>query len=420
MSKPTNAPAAWKALAVLLAWILVYLMWPSCLLEWIRSVLHGMPVGDIRPRLSQWPTAGLAAGVVVFLLNRHPRRSLAFIPIGFLLLACVLGMWKLGADASPALEAIAGFAVGIMSPPIILAYASIAPPHWFFAALFVVSWFTIPPAVAWVLLNHVWQNNVDWLRGSFLPVVIVISTAGFAIATWVCFRELLELALEVLIWPFYRVRAHGPGLKQIPPRGPCIVIANHSAWFDPMWLAKVLPRKLIPMMTSVFYDLPVINWLMIHAAQAIRVQAGGFRRDVPELKEAVAALDRGECLVVFPEGAMRRKEEQPLRNFGQGVYHILKERPDTPVVACWIDGGWGCYFSYWNGPPTKNKKLDFWRRIEVGVSAPETIAPELLNQHRALRTYLMKACLEARRHLGKEPYQLEERVAMSEEEVDRA
>src|SRR5205807_6869638 len=99
--------------------------------------------------------------------------------------------------------------------------------------------------------------------------------------------------LEIMLWPLYRIRGHGPGLEHFPPRGPVLVVANHSAWLDPIWLAKVLPRRLLPMMTSVFYDLPVMRWLMVHVAQAIRVQASTYRREAPELEIAIAELDRG-------------------------------------------------------------------------------------------------------------------------------
>src|SRR5439155_1520244 len=102
-----------------------------------------------------------------------------------------------------------------------------------------------------------------------------------------------------------------------------------------------LPRTMIPMMTSVFFDHWLLRWTMIYLADAIRVEASGFRRDVPEIQTAIAALDEGKCLVIFPEGRMRRSEDKPLKMFGQGVWHILHERPDTPVVVCWIEGGWG-------------------------------------------------------------------------------
>src|SRR5206468_138855 len=110
-------------------------------------------------------------------------------------------------------------------------------------------------------------------------------------------RPMLEQLMELLLWPLYRVRAWGPGAEKMPLRGPMLIVANHSSYLDPLWVGKVTPRRLIPMMTSVFYDRPVLRWLMVYVVQAIRVQASGFRREVPELQEGVAALDRGECLV---------------------------------------------------------------------------------------------------------------------------
>src|SRR5207248_9536845 len=114
--------------------------------------------------------------------------------------------------------------------------------------------------------------------------------------------------------------------------GPLVIIANHTAWLDPLWLAKVVDRSLTPLMTSRYYDVPILHWLMASVAGAIRVQAATFRRDVPEICQAVEVLDRQGCLVLFPEGSMRRKEEHPMRPFGRGIWGILHERPGTPVL----------------------------------------------------------------------------------------
>ena len=165
-----------------------------------------------------------------------------------------------------------------------------------------------------------------------------------------------------------------------------LVIANHASYLDPLWLAKILPRRVTPMMTSAFYDLPVLHWLMTAIVKAIRVEVSTFRREAPELKEGIAALDRGECLVLFPEGMLRRRDDRPVRTFGQGVWHILKERPTTPVVACWIEGGWRSYFSYYNGPPMTNKKLDWWRRIDIAFLDPQVVDPCILADQRRTRS----------------------------------
>ncbi len=198
----------------------------------------------------------------------------------------------------------------------------------------------------------------------------------------------------------YDVRVHGPGADRTPRRGPLLVIANHSSYADPFWLSIILPRKVTPLMTSVFYDLPVLHWLTAHLIHAIRVQASAFRREAPELHEAADVLRRGGCVLLFPEGGLRRREDQVLMPFGQGAWHILKELPQTPVVVCWIEGGWGSWASYRGGPPMKNKRLDFRRRIDIYVDEPRPLDAAVLADHHTTRAYLRRACLECRRRLG--------------------
>src|SRR6202023_2058801 len=100
---------------------------------------------------------------------------------------------------------------------------------------------------------------------------------------------------------------------------------------------------------------------------------------------------------------LRRKEEQPVRQFGQGVWHILKERPTTPVIACWIEGGWGSYFSYYGGRPMTNKRIDWWRRIDVALQDPEVLDPNILDDQRGTRSFLQSRCVDARKYLGLAP-----------------
>jgi 1-acyl-sn-glycerol-3-phosphate acyltransferase len=226
-----------------------------------------------------------------------------------------------------------------------------------------------------------------------------------ALAGWSCvklFRPWFELSLEPILWVMYGVRGAGPGLKAFPETGPCLVLANHACWLDPIFLAKVLPRQVTPMMTAKFYDLPVMRRLMVLFG-IIRVPEKALKKDAPELLEAIAALDRGECVVIFPEGYLRRTEDRPLRRFGQGVWQILQARPNTPVFTAWVEGGWGSYTSYFNGPPTKNKKKDFRRPIGVGVSAAVAVPADVLQGHLKTRIHLMNLVSEARKHLGLEP-----------------
>ncbi|MFO0804096.1 MAG: lysophospholipid acyltransferase family protein [Gemmataceae bacterium] len=250
----------------------------------------------------------------------------------------------------------------------------------------------------WVLPHHfLW-----------MPIITGILTL-FAVAAF--FRPAFEFACEPLLWLMYRVRASGPGVSQIPQRGPCIVIANHACWFDPLFLVKVLPRPITAMMISRFYDLPVLRPLLRHVFHTIRVPDHHYKKEETpeEIREAIAALDRGECLVLFPEGFLQRTEERLLRRFGRGIWQILAARPDTPVFCCWIEGAWGSYTSYFNGPPTKNKRRDFRRPIRVAVPSPIVVDRETLSHHLATRFLLMNQTLESRKLLdlpAAPPYEL--------------
>jgi 1-acyl-sn-glycerol-3-phosphate acyltransferase len=135
---------------------------------------------------------------------------------------------------------------------------------------------------------------------------------------------------------------------------------------------------------------------------AIRVEQSRFRREAPELASAAEVLRKGGCLLVFPEAILRRKEEQLLRNFGRGVWSLLREQPHVPVVTCWIEGGWGSFASYKGGPPFKNKKMDWRRRIDVAVAEPQVIPPEILADQKLTRAHLMRTCLGCRAYLGLE------------------
>ena len=226
----------------------------------------------------------------------------------------------------------------------------------------------------------------------------------YAILAWLFLaRAAIEWFFVAIFGTMYKIRGVGPGLTDCPRVGPLIVVANHGGHFDPIILQWVVPRPLTGLMTSLHYDKRFVIPLARYIFRVIRVPNSTMRHVAPELQEAVAALDRGEALMIFPEGWLRRREEVPLKRFGQGVWQILKERPDTPVIACWIEGTWGSYFSHKNGPPKSGKPFDFRRPVTIGTSEPAFVPSEILADPWQTRFYLMNAVSDARRHLGLAP-----------------
>jgi 1-acyl-sn-glycerol-3-phosphate acyltransferase len=286
-----------------------------------------------------------------------------------------------------------GIAIGIIIGAITRARRGPEPPeetYWLVASVLVGA------GIAWGFI----VNGRPFVNAGYFVVGIV---AILFISVWLrLFRPGFEITLEPIVWMKYKIYGRGKGLIGFPRTGACLVIANHACWLDPLFLAKVLPRPITPMMTTRFYNLPILRRLMISFG-VIPVSEKAIKKETPEIHEAIAALDRGECLVIFPEGYLRRTEEQPLRRFGQGVWQVLQARPSTPIFACWIEGGWGSYTSYFNGPPTKNKKLDFRHLLGVSVSASVVAPPEILSDHLRTRYYLMNLVGAARASLDLPP-----------------
>jgi 1-acyl-sn-glycerol-3-phosphate acyltransferase len=262
-----------------------------------------------------------------------------------------------------------------------------------------------PLAIGWGILASILVQFVTFVPAdenvSLVPFILALTFLSL-LSLLFLIRPAFELACEPILWIMYRIRSAGRGIAAMPPRGPCLVVANHACWFDPFFLAKVLPRPITAMMTSRFYDKPVLRWLFKYILRAIRVPEGQLRRgEVPEeIREAIAALDRGECVAIFPEGYLRRSEDKPLKRFGRGVWQILSARPGTPVFTCWIEGNWGSFCSYFNGKPTKNKRPDFRRPIGVAVAAPIVLDAATLARHLSTRIFLMNRVIEARQLLG--------------------
>ena len=332
-------------------------------------------------------------GILFFYIINHPLRTIGSAPWGLLLSGASLMFFVLYPENIILLAMLASLGIAnvlaccrracrpedlLATPPAMLLF-NFAP--WLFAISF-----------GWLFYQ---------LKLTPMLAGVLLVLAGLILA-WVTLRAFLEQLLSIALILPYKMSTHGPGIEQMPYRGPVIMIANHAAYLDPFLIGKVVTRRIIPMMTSVFYDLPVIYWLMSKVVKAIRVEAATFRREAPELNDAIEALKRGESLLIFPEARLRKKDDQLLFPFGQGIWHILSQLPETPIVPIWVEGPWGSYASHYKGPPFANKKIDFLREIKVVAGEARVIPKELLAEHRLTRKYLQETVLANRTILGLE------------------
>jgi 1-acyl-sn-glycerol-3-phosphate acyltransferase len=135
--------------------------------------------------------------------------------------------------------------------------------------------------------------------------------------------------------------AHVRGKSLIPMSGPAIIVANHNSHLDTLTIMAMYPLRTLPKLRPVaamdyFMRTSAMAWFATKIIGVIPVARGGHAKGHNPLQGCIEALDRGEIVILFPEGS--RGEPERLSQFKKGVAHLLKDRPQTPVHPLFIYG----------------------------------------------------------------------------------
>jgi 1-acyl-sn-glycerol-3-phosphate acyltransferase len=137
----------------------------------------------------------------------------------------------------------------------------------------------------------------------------------------------------VLAW----FRLYHEHLDRIPARGPAIVACNHISYLDPLTNAEAVHRAGRRPRFLAKHDLfriPVVG-TVLRGTHQIPV-ARGTTRERSSLDLAAAALERGEVIVVYPEGTVtKRPDGLPMEGKTGAVR--LSLRTGVPIIpmASW-------------------------------------------------------------------------------------
>lgn len=126
-----------------------------------------------------------------------------------------------------------------------------------------------------------------------------------------------------------------------PDQGGVIIAINHVSIIDTVlmarfvWQAGRIPRFLIK--SGVFHTFGLGQ--IMRGAKQIPVYRGTADAS-QSLREAVTALDRGEAIVIYPEGTTTKDPEQWPMEGKTGIARLVLLSPDTPVIPV---GQWGAH-----------------------------------------------------------------------------
>ncbi|MEM1052322.1 MAG: lysophospholipid acyltransferase family protein [Pseudomonadota bacterium] len=115
-----------------------------------------------------------------------------------------------------------------------------------------------------------------------------------------------------------------------------IYFANHASHMDTIIMCGALPSYLRetthPVAAADYWGGgPVQRFVALKVLNAVLVERGGAKDPLAPLR---AVLERGESLIIFPEGT-RRAETLP-GAFKSGLYHLAKDFPAAELVPVYL------------------------------------------------------------------------------------
>lgn len=205
----------------------------------------------------------------------------------------------------------------------------------------------------------------------------------------------------------YRVTTFG---RERLPQGGFLLLPNHITWVDAIVLSLACPRPIRFIIDEGVYQNRVLN-PFFHAIGCIPITT---RKAKDAMRDAIARIQAGEIVCLFPEGELSRSGS--LLRLRRG-YEIIARQAEAPVVPVYLHQLWGSIFSFqggrfftkWPRSIPYHVTVAFGQPLSADEADIATLREQLLkigefcySQRPAFRGHVARACL---RGLKRHPFQ---------------
>jgi 1-acyl-sn-glycerol-3-phosphate acyltransferase len=131
------------------------------------------------------------------------------------------------------------------------------------------------------------------------------------------------------------------GRNNLPMGGPAVIAANHNSHLDAMVLMSLYPLAVLHKVRPVaaadyFFANRFLRWFSLNCIGIIPLERGARKSSDELFASCHQALDRGDILILFPEGS--RGNPEKIGTIKKGLYRMVEDRTDTRVVPVVMHG----------------------------------------------------------------------------------
>jgi 1-acyl-sn-glycerol-3-phosphate acyltransferase len=146
----------------------------------------------------------------------------------------------------------------------------------------------------------------------------------------VTYRLVMAFATPIVRW---WGRLEVTGLDALPTSGAVVLMVNHDSMWDPLAIGVAArTRQVCALAKASLWRNRVLSWVLDRMGQ-IPIERG--RGDLEAMSAAIARLERGECIGVFPEGTVSNGKTMRVHS---GAGRLALARPGVTVCCASAEG----------------------------------------------------------------------------------
>ncbi len=218
--------------------------------------------------------------------------------------------------------------------------------------------------LAWVLTDIVKLDAAKTLG------VLALMTFGASVyIVWFLRVAFMRFVIWALTHTLYKVKLLGHNNR--PLQGPALLVCNHVAYVDPLLIVSCLTRNVRFFMWRPIYEMKLFHWFFKMMNMIPISHADSPKKLMASMQEARQALQNGEVVCIFAEGALTRTGQT--LGFQKGI-EIVAKGANAPIIPVHLDRVWGSIFSFydkqyvWKLP----RQIPYPVTVSFGKSLPST------------------------------------------------